>query len=1121
MRSAILSLLFLGLSVSSLSGAQSAQPRAQPSTIANPAMSLGSQVGTERFAKLTAHSNQKLASEKYRSSIAQDASPAPSFAGFYAAPFYQTIFDPYESGAIALLNGDFNHDGKPDLVSVTFLGGIAVLLNDGNGGFGAPMVSQISPPTGSAPGAQAYYDSCAYAVDLNGDGYTDLVVPTSSFEVAVLINHNDGTFPTTTYIPLQNLSSDPSIPGGGTVVSGKITANGRVDLVSVQAFSPPGVDSPTTILVETLLNDGTGNFPFQHTLSYTAPVPSILETNPIATLADVNQDGKLDLLLVRDAGDSGVNQSSLYVDVLLGNGDGTFQPPGAAGTISFAGSMAVFNSSSLQTANLVAGSSIPDIILGSFYGIFIAKGNGDGTFQTPTQMLTDYVEPSFQIADLNGDGKLDLALDGTAGVTTFLGNGDGTFGGIAGAVVSGYPENGLVQQMTLADFNGDGKIDLAAENDVNGDVELAPGNGDGTFRATPVLFSSTTPVLNPPDLSLQVAGDITGSGKDHVIGYGNGRVLSGSPNGQGGFNYLSALPTAATDAFAPFPVLGDFNGDGKQDLILSGQNNNVAVALSNGDGTFATPVNVPFSVTPKCVIPNVAVGDVNGDGKLDLVLIYSGDFLCGIPNTVPSGYVVALGNGDGTFKTATFTPSGESLYNVALAPYHGAGKPLDMVVSDEGLPPGSPSVVNPSVSFLPGNGDGTFGARVVIFENTLSAIFQLLTDDYNQDGKADLTFADSSETDADSGVLLYAGNGDGTFAAPAILPTIGGVYEGTYADINNDGVPDLIFTGYAGLSVALGTGAGSFATPIVYFAPVLSFPVLAGNFLGDNAQSITISRGAHAATAFYMNQGGTSLSVVPSSTTVTSGQNLILNVPLLASVQNQPAPSGTVTLYDGSTTLSSGPASGFSYSSTQLAVGSHNIKATYSGDSHFYPNTSPAVLISVTAAAPDFTLTADPATATVSPGQSASLKIMVSANATLAGSVTFQCSGLPAEAACTFNPSSLTVAAGQSGSVTLAITTQAATSAQASPASSPFFAGYSIAVLVLFGIPCRRRNLPRLLLLFLAVTPFLGCGGGGSGNSLPANPGTPAGTTMVTVSATATSGSTTITHTSTITLVVQ
>jgi len=276
-----------------------------------------------------------------------------------------------------------------------------------------------------------------------------------------------------------------------------------------------------------------------------------------------------------------------------------------------------------------------------------------------------------------------------------------------------------------------------------------------------------------------------------------------------------------------------------------------------------------------------------------------------------------------------------------------------------------------------------------------------------------------------------------------------------------------------------------------------------------------------------MNQGGTLLSVVPNTTTVMSGQSLEINVPLQATVQGQPAPTGTITLYDGSTVLNTGPVSGFTFSTAQLAVGSHSIKATYSGDSHFYPNTSPAVSITVTAAAPDFTLTANSATVTVSPGQSANLKMTVSANATLTGNVTFQCSGLPSQAACTFSPSSLTVAAGQSGSVALTISTQSATKAQTSPGSHPFFAGSSIAALLIFVIPRPRGNPRRLFLLFCFLffgtmaSPFLGCGGGNPGNSSPTNPGTPAGTTTVTATAAATSGNTTITHTSTITLVVQ
>jgi hypothetical protein len=1001
-----------------------------------------------------------------------------------------------------LLTGDFNHDGKPDLANVAF-DSVAVLLNDGTGKFGNPIIGHVDLNLGGATSFPV-----AYAVDLNGDGYSDIVITNLSEAppylgpsvVAVLLNNKDGTFPTVTYLPLESLGAGTNPGPTGTVALGKTTANGGIDLVSVQGTG-------TTILVETLLNDGAGNFPTQKTSSYTPSVPSLLLPTPMATLADVNQDGKLDLVLARNSSFLvGVSNPVLYVDILLGNGDGTFQPPAANGTITIAaGTTDPLISNYLLTASLTAGSSIPDIIVTSDYGVYIAKGNGDGTFQPATQFL-DYSRPSIQTADLNSDGKLDLLVDSPGGVTTFLGNGDATFGGIASTAFSGNPGPTItLQQMVVADFNGDGKPDFAAV-DLNGGIEVALGNGDGSFHAAPMVYSANNPVLNPQQVFFQVAGDFLGNGTKELAALaavGNGAFLSASPNGAGGFNYVTALPgeTSAGIEYV-FPVTGDFNGDGKQDIIFQVVYQGIAVALSNGDGTFATPVDVPFS--PECgvSIVAVAVGDVNGDGKLDLVAAYPGDVPClGNPN--PSGYLVALGNGDGTFNTATFTPSGTSLTRVALAAYHGPGKPLDLVISDSGIP---------SVSILTGNGDGTFGAPVIV--SNISS--QLLTDDYNQDGKPDLTLFDGSKA------LLYAGKGDGTFAAPVMISS-SGAGGGLYVDVNNDAVPDLIFSGNAGLSVALGTGGGSFAAPIDYFGLTpIPFPtLLAGNFLGDNTQSIIVSACCHYGAAFFMNQGGTSVSVVPNMTTLVSGQSLNITVPLKATLQYQPAPTGTITLYDGSTVLSSGPVADFSFGTSQLAVGSHSIKATYSGDSHFYSNTSPAIAITVTAAAPDFTVTADPATVTVSPGQSASFKMTVAANATLTGNVTFQCSGLPSEAACTFNPASLSVAAGQSGNVALAITTKAATSAQTSPGNSPFLAGYAIAVLMLFAIPRRRLNLFRVLVLLCAVmSPFIGCGGGSS-HKPPPDPGTPAGTSTVTVTATVTSGNTTVTHTSAIKLVVQ
>jgi hypothetical protein len=507
MRSAILLLLFPGLLLSTLAGAQLAQRAPQPRAMATPplsSLSPRSAIGREHSPGLTPYSRKKVDRKKYRSAIAQDASSSPSFPGFYSAPFYPSISN--TSGGTALLTGDFNNDGKPDLMNVAF-DGVAVLLNDGTGKFGNPIISQFSLNLGGI----STNSPVAYAVDLNGDGYTDLVIAGGS-QVAVLLNHKDGTFPTVTYLQLQNTGVETLPLPTGTVVAGKTTANGGIDLVSVQSFTPETPGAQTTILVETLLNDGAGNFPTQKTSSYTASAPSLLLTTPMATLADVNQDGKLDLLLARPSsnlvGDS-ATAPVLSVDILLGNGDGTFQPPAANGTIPIPVTSESLFSNYLLTASLTPGSSIPDIIVTDDSGVYIAKGNGDGTFQAATQFL-GYSLPSIQIADLNSDGKLDLVVDSPGGVTTFLGNGDATFGGIAGTAASGDPGDFTVQQMVVADFNDDGKPDFAAV-DLLGDIEVALGNGDGSFHAAPVLYSASNPVLNPQQLYFLAAADFLGN----------------------------------------------------------------------------------------------------------------------------------------------------------------------------------------------------------------------------------------------------------------------------------------------------------------------------------------------------------------------------------------------------------------------------------------------------------------------------------------------------------------------------------------------------------------------------------------------------------------------------------
>ena len=131
-------LLFLAVSLSSLAGAQTIQPITPPTAPELPGIASHSRTLATRVASSPTTARATAGQSGYPSAIAQDASPAAGFAGFYSAPFYPSISS--TSGGFALLSGDFNHDGKPDLVSLTF-GGVAVLLNDGTGGFGSPIIS--------------------------------------------------------------------------------------------------------------------------------------------------------------------------------------------------------------------------------------------------------------------------------------------------------------------------------------------------------------------------------------------------------------------------------------------------------------------------------------------------------------------------------------------------------------------------------------------------------------------------------------------------------------------------------------------------------------------------------------------------------------------------------------------------------------------------------------------------------------------------------------------------------------------------------------------------------------------------------------------------------------------
>ncbi|MGA8214222.1 MAG: FG-GAP-like repeat-containing protein [Candidatus Sulfotelmatobacter sp.] len=861
-----------------------------------------------------------------------------------------------------ILVGDFNGDGIPDLAVIDGNNStMDILLGNGDGTF---TVETTNPPISGIPLNFA-------AGDFNGDGKTDLAVTENSGTIAILLGNGDGTF--------AAAGSVNSASGGSPspIAVADFNGDGKLD-IAVTAST----NTSESVSVLTGNGDGTFNSPFSSPSSTSTRVTWI-------QVADFNQDGAADVVLADSSGSATVflnngggllNESfpvvsgltvPYYLEVGVGELNGDGYPDIVAGGY-YSSAQGLYLTEPTETASASASIQVNGVGRHLAEASFLAEGKYESSVSSSIPLWGLLPATSTTLSVTSGGSMVTSVTAGTAvlltaqvtagttpvtagqvnfcdasaphctdihtlGSAALNSSGTATFTFVPGPGAHSYQAQFVEDGFGLASASNIASLNVGpAPSPVYSDtaaITLNGSPGDYSLTATVTGYGGTaspTGIVSFVDTSfsnnvlataslgtgipgigfleslspsfgsyptIEVTADFNGDGiPDLAILSTNNTITYGGPftvtilfgKGDGTFTTGPTVQPAGVQVY-PTMIGGDFNGDGKADLAVLSYNGSsisyITVLLGNGDGTFAAPLTGQvYNQGPAggdVILGTLVAADFNGDGKLDLAVV--GDYVSA------GGVTILLGNGDGTFAAAgpNLDPNaGFAL--IATGDFNGDGIP-DLVVPNYFEDGGSPTI------FL-GKGDGTFSGPMPVSFTLAYFPTSVVVGDFNGDGILDLAFSDLN------GVEIALGNGDGTFketsASPIHVPQE--LYSLQIGDFNRDGKLDL-----AGLDnyddqivLLLGAGDGTFAvtatTPVVSTSFVGPFQIAAADFNGDG---------------------------VPDLAMLTKGVNI---ASILLTV---PTETATATV------------NGIA----PVGAGTHNVDASYPGDSHYSAVTSSTI----------------------------------------------------------------------------------------------------------------------------------------------------------------------------------